>query len=89
MLTSGRFCISDMVVELAPLVPATVAGSFSPNLIFAFVILANPQTESAPFYGVLFGAEQEAFAVVSTFAEGPWKAAAGLLGLLGQHDRAF
>lgn len=80
MLTSGRFCIPDIVVELAPLEPETVAGVFSPNLIFAFVIFANPQTKSAPFYDVLFGAEQKVFAIVSTFVEWPWKAAAKAVG---------
>lgn len=67
-----------MVVELAPPfppLPATAAGFFSPNLIFAlaFVLCAALQTESALYYDVLFEVGQNVFAVVSTFVALPWK----------------
>ena len=72
ILTSGRFCISDMVVELAPLLPATVAELFSPSLIFAWGLFTTNQTETALYYDVLVGVGQKEFAVGSIFVELPW-----------------
>lgn len=62
-----------MVVELAPPLPVTAAGLFSPSLMVALILFAPLQTESPPFYDVLFDIGQKVFAIVSTFVELPWK----------------